>query len=441
MRYDIQNFLFEARNFKFSTMAAPKHSYANRLKGSEKNVWVEFTKLASEPGVLNLGQGFPDFQAPEHVVKSLQKAIGSGNKFVHQYTRPFGHPRLIKALSEVYSPLLKRPVDPMTEVLVSVGAYGSLFCIIQGMVNPGDEVIIIEPYFDCYEPMVRTAGGIPVFVPLRPSKHGVKMSSADWKLDPKELESKFSDKTKLIVVNTPNNPLGKVFVQSELEMVAELCKKYDVVCVADEVYEWMTYPGIEHIKIATLPGMWDRTITVGSAGKTFSVTGWKLGWSVAPENLLMGAKLVHQNSVYTCPTPIQEAVAEGLELEIDRRDSVDCYFKSLALELLPKRDELAQVLEGLGMHPVVPEGGYFMLADISQMKVDLSDYNKDEPKDFKFAKWMIKEKKLAGIPPSAFYCSEHKQMGENYIRFCFIKEDETLKSAEDILRKWKQESS
>nr|KAG5710610.1 hypothetical protein BaRGS_013256 [Batillaria attramentaria] len=186
--------------------------------------------------------GFPDFKAPEHVVCSLQKAISSDNQFIHQYTRPFGHPRLVKALSKVYSPLLKREIDPMTEVLVSVGAYGSLFCTIQGMVNPGDE-----------------------------RKTGVISSSGDWKLDAAELESKFSQKTKLLILNTPNNPLGK------------------------------------------------------------------------------------------------EAVAEGLELEESRRGSPDCYFTSLSLELLPKRDQLAKVLEGLGMHPVVPEGGYFMMADISQM--------------------------------------------------------------------------
>lgn len=431
-------------------MTSAKHSYANRLKGSEKNVWVEFTKLASEPGVLNLGQGFPDFEAPEHVVSSLQSAITGGGKLVHQYTRPFGHPRLVKALSSVYSPLyspgLQRDLDPMTEVLVSVGAYGALFCIMQGLVNPGDEVVIIEPFFDCYEPMVRTAGGTPVFVPLRPSKEGEMCSSADWKLDPKELESKFSDKTKLLILNTPNNPLGKVFTKPELEMIADLCKKYDVVCVADEVYEWMIYPGQEHIKIATLPDMWERTLTVGSAGKTFSVTGWKLGWCIGPEPLLFGAKAIHQNCTFTCPTIIQEAVARGLELEQSRRGSADCYLTSLAVELMPKRERLWCVLDSLGMHPVVPEGGYFMLADISHMNVPQSqlsqqDKDSDEPRDFKFVKWMIREKKLAGIPPSAFYSADHKHMGENYVRFCFIKEDSTLEKAEAILKKWKEEQT
>ncbi|PVD21529.1 hypothetical protein C0Q70_17327 [Pomacea canaliculata] len=429
-------------NFCAIVMASQKHTYANRLVGSENNVWVEFTKLASEPGVLNLGQGFPDFKAPEHVVKSLQQVIASENPFLQQYTRSFGHPRLIQALAKLFSPFLKRNIDAFTEILLSVGAYGSLFCIIQGLVNPGDEasaVIIIEPYFDCYEPMVRTAGGTPVFVPLRPSKKGVISSSGDWKLDPIELESKFSSKTKLIIINTPNNPLGKVFTQQELELIAELCKKFDVVCVADEVYEWMTYPGYKHLKIATLPGMWERTITVGSAGKMFSVTGWKLGWSIGPENLLFGPKLVHQNCVYTCPTPLQEALAVAIETEEERLGAADCYLNSLALELLPKRDRLAQVLESLGMHPVVPEAGYFMLADISKMNIDLPDDGKDEPKDFKFVRWMIREKKLAGIPPSAFFCSEHKIMGKDYVRFCFIKKDSTLAKAADILQNWKAE--
>ena len=255
---------------------------------------------------LNLGQGFPDFAAPDNVRNALSRvANDESNVLLNQYTRGFGHPRLVNALAKLYTQEMGRPLDPMQEVLVTAGAYESLFVAIMGVVNPGDEVIIIEPFFDCYEPQVKLAGGIPVFVPLRPSKVGGVTSSADWSLDPDELAKAFTSKTKAIVVNTPNNPLGKIYSREELQMIADLCKKHNTIAIMDEVYEWMTYTGEKHIRMATLPDMWDRTITIGSAGKTFSVTGWKIGWSVGPAHLLAGPKVVHQHSVYTCTTPVQ----------------------------------------------------------------------------------------------------------------------------------------
>ncbi|XP_059176286.1 kynurenine aminotransferase-like isoform X2 [Physella acuta] len=417
-------------------MSSKKFQIAKRLQGTEKNVWVDISKLAMEQKSINLGQGFPDFMAPESVVQCLKDTVSSDNPLIHQYTRSFGHVRLVNALAKLYEPHLGRKVDPMTEVLITVGAYGSLFSIIQGLVNPGDEVIIIEPFFDCYQPMVLAAGGTPVFIPFRPTKEGKVCSSADWKLDEAELASKFSPKTKLILVNTPNNPLGKVLTLDELTVIANLCKQHDVVCLADEVYEWMTYDNNKHIKIATLPGMWERTLTVGSAGKTFSVTGWKVGWVLGPRNLVHCAQIMHQNTTYTCPTPIQEAVARGLELEISRAGTPECYLTSLAKQLKPKRDWLARVLEEVGMLPVVPEAGYFMLANYSHM--DPVDFPaSDEAKDFKFVKWLTINKKLTVIPPTAFYSKGNQHLAENFVRFCFIKEDSTLEKAADILRKWK----
>ncbi|KAK3771364.1 hypothetical protein RRG08_050415 [Elysia crispata] len=413
-----------------------KFGLAKKLHGTEKNVWVDISKMAVAHNAINLGQGFPDFMAPDHVVEKIKEAVADHNPSIHQYARSSGLPRLVQALSKLYTPHLGRAVDPLTEVLVNVGAYGSLYCTIQGLINPGDEVIIIEPFFDCYQPMVTVAGGIPIFVPLRPTKEGTVTSSADWKLDHAELASKFNSKTKLIIFNTPNNPLGKVFTLEEMTEIADLCKKHDVVCVSDEVYEWMTYGAAKHLKMASLPGMWDRTITIGSAGKTFSVTGWKLGWCIGPEALISCAQVVHQNCIYTSPTPIQEAVARGLELEMSRIGSPDSYLTSLAEELLPKRDTLAQQLVDAGLKPVVPEGGYFMMADYSQKEVDLPE--SDEAKDFRLVQWLIKNKKLAVIPPSAFYCDEHKHLGENFIRFCFIKNDSTLEKASCILKEWAQ---
>ena len=209
-----------------------KFKLASKYTGLEKNVWVEFIQLALEYKPLNLGQGFPDDLVPEYVSEALSDATREGG-VLNQYTRGFGHPRLVNALGKLYTQLLKRP-NPLTD-----GAYEALFAAIMGLVNPGDEVIIIEPYFDCYEPMVKLAGGIPKFISLEPKKTEGVVSSADWKLDFDLMDSMFTDKTKAVIFNNPNNPLGKVYKRDEMEKVADLCKKHNVVCISDEVYEHM----------------------------------------------------------------------------------------------------------------------------------------------------------------------------------------------------------
>ncbi|MGH0155550.1 UNVERIFIED_CONTAM: hypothetical protein FKN15_029815 [Acipenser sinensis] len=370
--------------------------HACRIEGVEKKIWLEFTQLAADFKAVNLGQGFPDFSSPDFVKKAFVQATGGEDFILHQYTWAFGHPALVKILSRFFGKIMGRQIDPLGNILVTVGAYQALFCTFQALVDEGDEVILIEPFFDCYEPMVKMAGGRSVYVPLRP-----------------------------------------VYKREELQVIADLCVKHGALCISDEVYEWLVYDGAEHVKIATLPGMWELTITIGSAGKTFSATGWKVGWAMGPDHLLKHAKTVHQNCVYHCATAAQEAVAHGFQRELDYFGKPESYFLQFPRQLQQKRSCLAQSLLAVGMQPIMPEGGYFLIADISTLKADLQDSSdaNQEPYDYRFVKWMIKNKGLATIPVSAFYSAEHKKDFENYVQFCFVKGQEKVD-----LKKWKAES-
>ncbi|KAH7971043.1 hypothetical protein HPB49_018365 [Dermacentor silvarum] len=334
-----------------------KIEVAKRVQGMRENVWAQFAEFPAGTGAVNLGHGFPNFPPPEFVVKALQ--YPDSRSELHQYTRAFGHPRLVKALAKMYSGLTRRDINAENEVLVTVGAREALYATFQGLVNPGDEVIIIEPFFVGYEPLTLMAGGVP-------KKHG-EISSADWLLDTEELTSKFNSKTRMIVVNTPHNPTGKVFSREELEVIAHLCRKHDVICLMDEVYEWIIYEGAKHIRMNTLPGMWQRTITVGSAGKAFSITGWKIGWAYGPQRLLRGLQLVHQNCVCGLSTLLQEAIAVGLEKAMEPGSEPSRYWSDLSRDLQSKRDFLCASLRAAGMAPTVPQGGYFLVGNFSSL--------------------------------------------------------------------------
>ncbi|XP_060645763.1 kynurenine aminotransferase isoform X1 [Drosophila nasuta] len=415
-----------------------KFDLPKRLQGSTPSVWNEYIALAMQYKPLNLGQGFPDDAAPDYVTNALADIAKDPNPLLHQYTRGNGHVRLVQALAKLYSGLIGRELNPLNDILITAGAYEALYSTIMGHVDNGDEVIIIEPFFDCYEPMVKMANGVPRFIPLKLREKEGPISSADWVLDEDELAKLFNEKTKMIILNTPHNPTGKVFHRKELEVIADLCRKWNVLCVSDEVYEWLVFDGVEHVRINTLPGMWERTITIGSAGKTFSVTGWKTGWAYGPHELIRNLQMVHQNSVYTCPTPLQEGVARSFELELERLDKPECYFHSLPRELQPKRDFMAKFLNEAGLRPTIPEGGYFMLADWTPLASKLNlDSETDKYKDYKFTKWMTKNMGLQGIPPSAFYSEPNKHLGEDFVRYCFIKKQENLNKAAELLKSWK----
>lgn len=400
----------------------------------DKNIWVEYTGLARDYKAVNLGQGFPDYASVTYLKDMCTEALEKNTDAIFQYTRSPGHLPLVNAIGKTYTHLMGREIDPINEVLVTVGAYGSLFNAMSSFLEKDDEVIIIEPFYDCYAPIATISQGKTKFVALKPSQKPTDrlMTSGDFKWDVNELEAAFTPKTKAIVINNPNNPLGKVYSQQELEKIAELCIKHNVICLADEVYEHLALDK-EHIRIATLPGMWERTVTFGSAGKTFSTTGSKIGWTIGPKELIRLCVSAHNNSIYVCPTFMQDVIARCFELELSRLNSPECYFNSVKEELRPKRDALAKLLVEAGLEPIVPEGGYFMMADISKIASKFSSDEK-EVKDSKFVKYLIKEKGLATIPSSCFYSDDHKLYGENFIRFCFFKNETTLEKCANILK-------
>jgi aspartate/methionine/tyrosine aminotransferase len=390
------------------------------VRGFGATVFAEFTALAAETGAVNLGQGFPNFPAPDFVKQAAQAAIAAD---LNQYARSAGHPRLVRALAELYSPLFGRPLDPLAEIVVTVGATEGIFATVQALVDPGDEVILIEPFYDSYPAAVTMAGGRCVYVPLRAPAGAA--SAAQWVLDPDELAAAFSSRTKLLILNTPLNPLGKVFTRSELQAIADLVLRHNVTVLSDEVYEWMVYPSaerpVEHLRIATLPGMWERTITLGSAGKTFSVTGWKIGWAIAPRPLAQAVLLAHQWIPFAVATPLQEAVAVAIE----QAPALD-YFADLRAMYAAKRDRLLGALAAAGLAPMTPDGSYFIVVDTSDLALPA------EPgvrRDISVCRWLTRTIGVAAIPPSPFYSEEHKHLVDNLARFTFCKTDDLLEEA------------
>ena len=395
----------------------PAFAPAHRVQSFGQTVFAEFTALAIEHGAVNLGQGFPNFAAPDFIKAAAQDAIDLD---LNQYTRSAGHPRLVKAIADIYSPLFGRDLDPLQEIVVTVGATEGIFATIQALVDPGDEVILIEPFYDSYPASVIMAGGTPVYVPLRPAADATR--AAQWELDFDELAAAFSPKTRLLVINTPQNPVGKLFSRDELEQIAALVQKYDTLVLSDEVYEWMTYGDaenpVEHVRIATLPGMWERTVTLGSAGKTFSVTGWKIGWAITPRPLAHAILMAHQWIPFTVATPLQEAIAVGLE-QVQERD----YFNWLSATYRGKRDKLLAALANVGLRATAPDGSYFILFDTSHLDVPIPD---GERRDVAICRWLTTEVGVAAIPPSPFYSSPHKYLTDNLARFTFCKSDDLL---------------
>jgi len=379
-------------------MKAAKRVLARRTEGFTESVIREMTRLNAVHGGINLAQGFPNFPAPAAIKDAAKRAIDAD---INQYAITWGAKSLRDALAKTYADLYGMKVDPETMLTITCGATEAMISTLLAIVDPGDEVVVLEPFYENYGPDTDIAGATPVYVPLRPPEN---------LFDPDELRAAFGPRTKAIIVNTPNNPTGRVFSRAELSLIAELCIEHDAIAVTDEIYEHILYEGT-HIPIATLPGMAERTVTISGASKTFSVTGWRVGWIVAPAALTSGIRKVHDFLTVGAPAPLQEAVAAGLGLGRP-------YFDTLGGEYRARRDILMPALVSAGFSPRLPEGAYYILCDITPFGFD---------DDTAFARWLVEKVGVAGVPGSSFY--SRPELGRHLIRFTFCKTHDVLNAA------------
>ena len=377
---------------------------ASRLSDFGTTIFTEMTRLAIEHRAINLAQGFPDFDGPEFAKEAAIAAIRDGHG---QYARMSGAPELHRALSAKYRRDWNLDYAADTELTVTSGATEAIFASIQGLCDPGDEVVVFEPYYDSYKASVLMAGAVPRIVTLR---------TPDWEFDPQEVRRAFGPKTRALLLNTPHNPTGKVFSREELELLAALCREHDAICVTDEVYEHLVYDGT-HVPMAALPGMRERTITISSFGKTFSLTGWKIGWAAAPPDLTAAVRAAHQFITFATATPLQHGAAAALAAGTE-------YYAALLADYRGKRDYLVRELARIGFDVSPPAGTYFACAGFRAFGFD---------DDRAFVRHLIENVGVAVIPPSVFY--DHPEQGRSYVRFAFCKRPETLERAVARLEK------
>jgi aspartate/methionine/tyrosine aminotransferase len=369
-------------------------------------IFEVMSRLAIEHGAINLGQGFPDVDGPDDVKRVAAEEIAGG---LNQYPPMMGLPALRQAVAESNRRFYGLDIDWQREVLVTSGATEALSDCFNALIEPGDEIVVLEPLYDSYVPVIRRAGGVPRFVRLTPP---------DWRLDRDALAAAFGPKTKAILINNPMNPAARVFTRDELTFIAELVVAHDAFAICDEVYEHILFDGRAHVPLMTLPGMRERAIRIGSAGKTFSLTGWKVGYVTATPALLDPITKAHQFTTFTTAPNFQKAVAYGLAKD-------DAYYASLSGDLQAKRDRFAAGLMRLGLGVAPCEGTYFITADVSPLRLNADDAE--------ICKRMTVEAKVAAVPVSAFYESDAPR---NFVRFCFSKRDEILDGAIERLGAW-----
>ena len=374
--------------------------------GLPMTIFEVMSRLAITHGAINLGQGFPDVDGPADVKQLAADELVSG---LNQYPPMMGLVDLRKAVAEANRRFYGLDVDWQSEMLVTSGATEALSDCMAGLIVPGDEVVLIEPLYDCYLPLVRRAGGIPRLVRVTPP---------DWTLDRDALAAAFGPRTKAILINNPMNPAAKVFSPEELSLIVDLCVRHDAIAICDEVYEHIVFDRRRHIPLMTLPGMRERSVRIGSAGKTFSLTGWKVGYVTAPPHLLEPITKAHQFTTFTTPPNLQKAVTFGLA-------KGDDYYAALAGELEKKRDRFAAGIAALGFDVAPCAGTYFITADVSPLRLNEGDAD--------LCKRMTVEAGVAAVPMSAFYDAEGPRQ---FVRFCFSKRDAILDQAVDRLATW-----
>jgi aspartate/methionine/tyrosine aminotransferase len=377
-----------------------------KLTGSKKatqfteSVIREMTRLNQLHGGVNLSQGFPDFPAPAAVKEAACAAIRAD---VNQYAVTWGARGLREAIARDFERRHGLPIAPDDQVTVCCGATEAMMATMLGVIDPGDEVVIFEPFYENYGPDAILSGATPRYVTLR---------EPDWTFDPHELAAAFNDHTKAIILHTPNNPTGKVFSRDELETVAALCRKWDAVAISDEIYEHIIFDLRRHVPIATLDGMADRTVTINSLSKTYSVTGWRVGWAISPPSLTGAIRKVHDFLTVGAPAPLQEAGIAALAVP-------DAYYVDLAEGYRRRRDRLLDILERHHFTCYAPGGAYYIMTDIGAFGF---------ASDVEFARYLVREIGVAAVPGSSFY--HDPEHGRTKLRFCFCKRDETLAEAD-----------
>ncbi len=364
------------------------------------------TRLSNQHGAINLSQGFPDFPAPEEIKRAARASIAAD---INQYPITWGAERFRQAIAEDYRSRYGMTwVEAAKHVTVTCGSTEAMIAGMLGVLDPGDEVVIFEPFYENYGPDTILAGAVPRTVTLSPP---------DWTFDERQLEAAFGERTRGIVINTPNNPTGKVFTREELDVIARLCQEWGAVVFTDEIYEHITYDGHRHMPPGSVPGLEDRTVTISALSKTYAVTGWRVGWVVAPDALTGGIRSVHDFLTVAAPAPLQEAGAVALAMP-------ESFYERLALEYLERRDTLLRILEETGFEADPVRGAYYVMADVSHL--GLGD-------DVEVAHHLTKEVGVAVVPGSSFF--SRPELGSHLVRFAFCKKVETLEEAGERLRK------
>jgi len=389
---------------------AAKQFLSHRVEHFTESVIREMTRQAALYGAINLAQGFPDFSAPAEIKRAALEAIDGD---VNQYAITWGARSLRNAIAEHMKKTQGITVDPETEITVCCGSTETMIATLFAVCNPGDEVVIFEPFYENYGPDSILSGAKPVFVKLRPPAE----QGGEWTFDERELRAAFHNQTKAVILNTPNNPTGKVFTRRELELIRDLCVEFNVLAITDEIYQHITYDGTRHISIASLEGMAERTVTINGLSKTYSVTGWRVGWAVAAPGITNAIRKVHDFLTVGAPAPLQEAGARALGFP-------SSYYERLASNYRARRDRLVPALVAAGFHCYPPQGAYYVITDIRAF--GFAD-------DVAFTKYLIQEIGIAAVPGSSFY--NHPQDGAQQVRFAFCKRAETLDQAAERLKR------